>query len=74
MTHMILKHEMLMHTETHSMYVLKHTEMFSLSEKTPPLDKEEENEESRLLEAQWCKELDTEGCPPCYPPDLDIPL
>lgn len=69
-----MEHEMLMHTETHSMYVLKHTEMFSLSEKTPPLDREEENEESRLLEVQSCKELENEGCPPCYPPDLDISL
>lgn len=41
---------------------------------TPPLDEEEENEESRVLEAQARKELENEGCPPCYPPDLDIPL
>ncbi|KAL9118737.1 MAG: hypothetical protein Q9187_004713, partial [Circinaria calcarea] len=41
---------------------------------TPPLDEEEENEESRLLEAQGRKELENDGCPPCYPPDLEIPL
>ena len=41
---------------------------------TPPVDEEEEDEESRLLEVQSRKELENEGCPPCYPPDLDIPL
>ena len=41
---------------------------------TPPLDEEEENEESRVLEAQAREELENEGCPPCYPLDLDIPL
>lgn len=40
---------------------------------TPPLD-EEENKEPRVLEAQARKELENEGCPPCYPPDLAIPL
>ena len=41
---------------------------------TPPLDEEEENEESRLLEAQARKELENDGCSPCYPPDLEVPL
>lgn len=41
---------------------------------TPPLDEKEENEESRLLEVRSRKELEKEGCPPCYPPELDIPL
>jgi hypothetical protein len=41
---------------------------------TPPLDEEEENEESRSLEAQARQTLETEGCPPCYPSDLEIPL
>ncbi|KAL9118862.1 MAG: hypothetical protein Q9187_004584 [Circinaria calcarea] len=41
---------------------------------TPPLDEEEENEESRLFEAQARKELENDGCPPCYPLDLEIPL
>ena len=38
------------------------------------MDEDEENEESRTLEAQARKDLEDEGCPPCYPPDLDIPL
>ena len=41
---------------------------------TPPLDEEEENEESRLFEVQARKDLEKEGCPPCYPSDLEIPL
>ena len=41
---------------------------------TPPLDEQEEIKESRLLEAQTRTELENEGCPPCYPPYLDIPL
>lgn len=39
---------------------------------TPPLDEEEENERSLQLEAKARKELEDDGCPPCYPPDLDI--
>ena len=31
-------------------------------------------EESRLLEVQSRKELENEGCPPCYPSYLEIPL
>jgi hypothetical protein len=41
---------------------------------TPPLDQEEENKESRMLEAQAREELENDGCPPCYPPNLNIPL
>jgi hypothetical protein len=38
------------------------------------VDVEEENIETRSFEAQARKELEKEGCPPCYPPYLDIPL
>lgn len=41
---------------------------------TPPLDQEEEDEDSRIREAQARQELENEGCPACYPPDLDVPL
>lgn len=41
---------------------------------TTPVDDEEENEETRLLEAQARKGLENEGCPPCYPSYLDILL
>ena len=41
---------------------------------TPPLDEQEEREESRVLESEARKELETEGCPPCYPANVDIPL
>jgi len=27
-----------------------------------------------VLEAQARQDLESEGCPPCYPPDLDIPI
>ena len=39
---------------------------------TPPVDEDEKNEESRRLEAQARKELEDTGCPPCYPPEVDI--
>jgi hypothetical protein len=38
------------------------------------LDEQEENEDSRRREAQARQELEDDGCPPCYPPDVDIPL
>lgn len=38
------------------------------------MDEEEENEDSRVREAQARQELENDGCPPCYPPYLDIPL
>jgi len=41
---------------------------------TPPLDEEAEREESRLLEAQSREELEGDGCPPCYPQYLGVPL
>ena len=41
---------------------------------TPPLDEEAEREESRSLEAQSRDELVNDGCPPCYPPYLEVPL
>lgn len=39
---------------------------------TPPVDEDEKNEEARRLEAHARKELEDAGCPPCYPPDVDI--
>ncbi|MCJ1342063.1 hypothetical protein MMC31_000243 [Peltigera leucophlebia] len=45
-----------------------------LRDLTPPLDSEEELEEGRVLESRARKELEDDGCPPCYPPDLDFPL
>ncbi len=41
---------------------------------TPPLNEQEELEDSRRREAQARQELEADGCPPCYPPDVDIPL
>lgn len=41
---------------------------------TPPVDEDEKNEEARQLEAKARKGLEDDGCPPCYPPDLDITL
>lgn len=41
---------------------------------TPPLDDEVEDNESREMEANARKTLETEGCPPCYPTHLEVPL
>ena len=41
---------------------------------TPSIDSEEEIEEARILESRARKELEDDGCPPCYPPNLDFPL
>ncbi|KAI4230584.1 MAG: hypothetical protein L6R40_007996 [Gallowayella cf. fulva] len=41
---------------------------------TPPPDEEEDDEESRVLEAQARQDLESDGCPPCYPPHLDVPV
>lgn len=41
---------------------------------TPPVNEDEKNEEGRRLEAKARKELEDDGCPPCYPPELEIPL
>lgn len=41
---------------------------------TPPLDDEAEDNESREMEAKARKTMETEGCPPCYPTHLEIPL
>ncbi|KJZ70485.1 hypothetical protein HIM_10114 [Hirsutella minnesotensis 3608] len=41
---------------------------------TPPLDEEEENELTRSLEAKARTALEQDGCPPCYPRDIDVPL
>ena len=41
---------------------------------TPPLDDEVEDNESREMEAKARKTMETEGCPPCYPTHLEIPL
>ncbi|MCJ1464627.1 hypothetical protein MMC07_003240 [Pseudocyphellaria aurata] len=40
----------------------------------PPLEGEEAIEEFRQEEAEARKLLEDDGCPACYPPDLDIPL
>ncbi len=40
---------------------------------TPPLDEEEELEDSRRREALSRPALEADGCPPCYPTSLDIP-
>ncbi|KAL9103375.1 MAG: hypothetical protein Q9163_001587 [Psora crenata] len=41
---------------------------------TPCLDSEEEDEESRLFEAQARKDLESYGCPPCYPSHFSVPV
>ncbi|KAL8724032.1 MAG: hypothetical protein Q9166_008168 [cf. Caloplaca sp. 2 TL-2023] len=41
---------------------------------TPPPDEEEDAEESRLLEAQARKDLESDGCPACYSPTIDVPM
>ena len=41
---------------------------------TPPPDDEAEVERSRFLEGQARRDLEAEGCPPCYPIDLEFPL
>ncbi|KAF2453501.1 hypothetical protein BDY21DRAFT_367029 [Lineolata rhizophorae] len=41
---------------------------------TPPLDPEADEEESRSIEDQARKDLEREGCPPCYPTNLEFPL
>lgn len=45
-----------------------------LQDLTPPLNPKAEEEESRSIEDQARKVLEKEGCPPCYPTDLKIPL
>ncbi|KAF2759764.1 hypothetical protein EJ05DRAFT_498967 [Pseudovirgaria hyperparasitica] len=39
---------------------------------TPPLDEEEEYRDSCQREDKARKQLEAEGCPPCYPPGLEI--
>ncbi len=41
---------------------------------TPPPDDEEDDEECRMHETQARQDLESDGCPPCYPPHLDVPL
>ncbi|KAK1088595.1 hypothetical protein LTR33_000479 [Friedmanniomyces endolithicus] len=41
---------------------------------TPPPDEEEDEEDSRVLEAQARQALESDGCPPCYPSYLDVPV
>ncbi|KAL9013831.1 MAG: hypothetical protein Q9173_001498 [Seirophora scorigena] len=41
---------------------------------TPPPDPEEDDAEIRVLEAQARQDLERDGCPPCYPPHLDVPV
>jgi len=40
----------------------------------PPLIGEERDEESGLLEAQARQDLESEGCAPCYPARLEVPV
>ncbi|KAI9778297.1 MAG: hypothetical protein M1816_004147 [Peltula sp. TS41687] len=40
----------------------------------PPMSEEESIKESRVLEAKAREELENEGCPPCYPANLEVPL
>lgn len=40
----------------------------------PPPDSEEDLEEARVLEAQARRDLEAEGCPPCYPADIELPI
>jgi len=48
--------------------------LFQCRDLTPPIDSEEELEEARVLEGRARKELEEDGCPPCYPAELDLPL
>ncbi|KJZ75272.1 hypothetical protein HIM_05466 [Hirsutella minnesotensis 3608] len=41
---------------------------------TPPIDEDEETELSRSLEAKSRNDLENDGCPPCYPPELEFPF
>lgn len=41
-------------------------------EVTPPLDEEKEKEDSLWREAEARKKLEADGCPPCYPPGVDV--
>ena len=41
---------------------------------TPPPDPEKDAEECRVLDAQARKDLENDGCPPCYPPFLKLPI
>ncbi|GAB0138367.1 hypothetical protein EsDP_00006602 [Epichloe bromicola] len=41
---------------------------------TPPLDEDEETELSKSLELDARLTLERDGCPPCYPSGLEIPL
>ncbi|KAL8682628.1 MAG: hypothetical protein Q9186_001315 [Xanthomendoza sp. 1 TL-2023] len=45
-----------------------------LQDITPPPDEEEDEEECRVLETQARQDLENDGCPPCYPPSLDVPV
>jgi hypothetical protein len=38
------------------------------------VDEEAELEEARRFEAESRQKLESEGCPPCYPPDLDVSM
>lgn len=44
----------------------------ALRDVTPPLDEEKEKEESIWREGEARQNLEADGCPPCYPPDVDI--
>ncbi|KYG42067.1 hypothetical protein M433DRAFT_7454 [Acidomyces richmondensis BFW] len=41
---------------------------------TPPVDEKEAVEEDQRNEIQARKELENDGCPPCYPPSMQVPL
>ncbi|KAI4095860.1 MAG: hypothetical protein LQ344_001414 [Seirophora lacunosa] len=40
---------------------------------TPSPDPEEDDAEIRVIEAQARQDLERDGCPPCYPPHIDVP-
>lgn len=41
---------------------------------TPPLDPNELAQEARLREEEARRSLEADGCPPCYPPSLTVPV
>lgn len=45
----------------------------SHSDPTITPDEDELDEDCRVLEAQARQDLESDGCPPCYPPYLDVP-
>ncbi len=52
------------------------TEPLIDSQEPTPLGPNEEEQliEDRYIEILARQDLEADGCPPCYPPDLEIPL